>query len=173
MENAITDLLDKIVPKLDVMLKDVRTWLGLLFYIAPIALILFGLFFFFLSPPEANHRLGYRSIYGMGSVNAWKFSQKFAGMVIGGLGIVHLIVAVIGSIIISGQDMNSAMSTVITVLMIEGFSTLAAYIGIEVTLIVRYDLAGNLRKRWRTKRPAPKAVPKPAEPSAEKPAENA
>ena len=156
MENAITDLLDKIIPELNTFLTDIRTWLGLLLYIAPVVLLVMGAFFFFLSPPEANHRLGYRSIYGMGSVPAWKFSQKLAGMVLAGLGVLLLIAAVIGSIIISGKALADVMSPVETILIIQGVSIVAAYIGIEVTLIVRYDLAGNLRKRWRTKRTAVK-----------------
>ena len=152
MENAITDLLDKIVPKLNTLLSDIRLWIGLLLYVGPVLLIVLGLFFIFLSPKEANHRLGYRSIYGMGSVPAWRFSQKLGGMVLGGLGLVLLIMALIVSATVSGKELNDVMETVFTWLIVQASGTLLAYIGVEITLIVRYDLAGNLRKRWRPKR---------------------
>ena len=152
MENAITDLLDKIVPKLNTLLSDIRLWIGLLLYVGPVLLIVLGLFFIFLSPKEANHRLGYRSIYGMGSVPAWKFSQKLGGMVLGGLGLVLLIIALIVSATVSGKELNDVMETVFAWLIVQASGTLLAYIGVEITLIVRYDLAGNLRKRWRPKR---------------------
>ena len=152
MENAITDLLDKIVPKLNTLLSDIRLWIGLLLYVGPVLLIAFGLFFIFLSPKEANHRLGYRSIYGMGSVPAWRFSQKLGGMVLGGLGLVLLIIALIVSATVSGKELNDVMETVFAWLIVQASGTLLAYIGVEITLIVRYDLAGNLRKRWRPKR---------------------
>lgn len=152
MENAITDLLDKIVPKLNTLLSDIRLWIGLLLYVGPVLLIAFGLFFIFLSPKEANHRLGYRSIYGMGSVPAWRFSQKLGGMVLGGLGLVLLIIALIVSATVSGKELNDVMETVFAWLIVQASGTLLAYIGVEITLIVRYDLAGNLRKRWRSKR---------------------
>ena len=152
MENAITDLLDKIVPKLNTLLSDIRLWIGLLLYVGPVLLIVLGLFFIFLSPKEANHRLGYPSIYGMGSVPAWKFSQKLGGMVLGGLGLVLLIIALIVSATVSGKELNDVMETVFAWLIVQASGTLLAYIGVEITLIVRYDLAGNLRKRWRPKR---------------------
>ena len=157
MENAITDLLDKIIPQINTLLSDLRLWMGILLYVAPAALILYGLFCFFLSPPEANHRMGFRSIYGMGSVRAWKWSQKFAGIVLGGTGILLLISAIIGSVLSAGKALSDAMTAVIIILIIQASLTLAAYIGIEVTLIVRYDLAGNLRSVWKQRRAAKRA----------------
>lgn len=165
MENAITDLLDKIIPKLNTLLSDIRLWMGLLLYVGPVLLLGIGLFCFFLSPKEANHRLGYPSIYGMGSVPAWRFSQKLGGLVLGGLGLLLLIVSIIVSIVISGDPLNDAMTTVYVILIIQASMTLAAYIGVEVTLIVRYDLAGNLRKCWRHKR-TPEKNAKPKEKNA-------
>ncbi len=152
MENAITDLLDKIVPKLNTLLSDIRLWTGLLLYAGPVLLLGIGLFCFFLSPKEANYRLGYFSIYGMGSVPAWRYSQKLGGLVMGGLGLLLLIVSIIISLVTAGKPLNDVMTTIYTVLIIQGSAAVAAYIGVEVTLIVRYDLAGNLRKRWRRKR---------------------
>ena len=51
-----------------------------------IALIL-GLAYLFLAPKEANYYFGYRCYFGMGSVRAWRFTQRIAGMILGGLGL--------------------------------------------------------------------------------------
>ena len=51
-------------------------------------LFLLGLVYLFLTPKEANHYIGYRCYFGMGSVNAWRFTQRLAGIVFGSLGLI-------------------------------------------------------------------------------------
>ena len=46
----------------------------------------------FFTPREANHYIGYRCYFGMGSVQAWRFTQRFAGLVFGILGLVLTVV---------------------------------------------------------------------------------
>lgn len=48
---------------------------------APVVLIVLGLVYLLLPPKEANHRFGYRCYFGMGSIEAWRFTQRFAGLV--------------------------------------------------------------------------------------------
>jgi len=54
--------------------------------VGPIVLLVLGLAYLLLSPREANYYFGYRCYYGMGSVPAWRFTQRFAGVVLGGTG---------------------------------------------------------------------------------------
>ena len=148
MENAITDFLDAIIPDLDKMLSDMRFWIGFAMLAGPIILIVLGLFYFFLAPKEANHRMGYRTYFGMGSVPAWRFTQRLAGMVWGGLGIVLCIVALIASGSLS-EVPAEAMSSALTIMIVEGVGAILALLGIEITLLVRYDMNGNRRFRKR------------------------
>ena len=53
--------------------------------IGPVALLVMGLVYRFATPKEANHHLGYRTYFGMGSVEAWRYSQHLAGYAFGGL----------------------------------------------------------------------------------------
>lgn len=54
---------------------------------APLILLLMGLIYLIMPPKEANHSLGYRIYFGMGSVEAWRFTQKLAGIVWSVLGL--------------------------------------------------------------------------------------
>ena len=47
---------------------------------APLILLLMGLIYLIVPPKEANHSLGYRIYFGMGSVEAWRFTQLLAGI---------------------------------------------------------------------------------------------
>ena len=49
--------------------------------VGPIILLILGLAYLFLAPKEANYYFGYRCYFGMGSVEAWRFSQRLAGAV--------------------------------------------------------------------------------------------
>ena len=42
-------------------------------FLAPLILLGLGLYYFLLSPKEANFTTGYRCYYGMGSEEAWRF----------------------------------------------------------------------------------------------------
>ncbi len=60
--------------------------------IGPVVMLVLGLAYLFLSPREANYYFGYRCYFGMGSVQAWRFTQRIAGMLFGGVGLILTIV---------------------------------------------------------------------------------
>ena len=60
--------------------------------IGPVVMLVLGLAYLFLSPREANYYFGYRCYFGMGSVQAWRFTQRMAGMLFGGVGLILTIV---------------------------------------------------------------------------------
>ena len=60
--------------------------------LGPVLLVILGLCYLFLAPKEANYYFGYRCFYGMGSVNAWQFTQRMAGIILGSLGLMLPIV---------------------------------------------------------------------------------
>ena len=60
--------------------------------VGPIVLLALGLAYLFLSPKEANYHFGYRCYYGMGSVQAWRYTQRLAGILLGGTGLVLTLV---------------------------------------------------------------------------------
>ncbi len=146
-ENKIIELLDALIPKLELLLSDMRLWAGIAMLIGPLIFLGMGAFYYFAAPAEANHRLGYRTYFGMGSVKAWKFTQKLAGMVWGGLGAVLALVAIIVCICQSGKEPADAMSAALTLLIVEAVGALLAFLAVEIVILVRYDMNGNLRKK--------------------------
>ena len=148
-ENKIIELLDAIIPKLDALLGDMRFWMTVAVLIGPILFMGIGAFYYFASPKEANHRLGYRTYFGMGSVNAWKYTQKLAGMVWGGLGVVMTVVAIIVAIVLGGKKPADAMSAALTMLIIEAVGAFLAFLAVEIIVMMRYDMNGSLRNKKR------------------------
>ena len=146
MDNAITDLLAAIIPELGAMLADMRFWLGVAMLIGPILLVLLGAYYYFLAPGEANHKAGYRTYYGMGSVEAWRFTQGFAGKVWGFLGAGLAVAAIIGCIIMGVQDSQGAVVPGLIVLILEAVAVLTGFVIIETTVSRRFDKDGNVKK---------------------------
>lgn len=151
MENAITTFLDAIIPKLDDMLKDMRLWIGIAMLVGPIFVICKGVFYILLAPKEANHRLGYRTYFGMGSVPAWRFTQRFAGIVWGSMGLIFGIAALVTVNQLSDIPME-AMTTALNMVIAEAIGAVVAVLSIEITVLVRYDMNGNVRWRKRKKK---------------------
>ena len=147
MENALTELMDVFVPDLGSLITDLRYWLVFLMVVGPVALMLLGAYYLFMAPPEANHKAGYRTFYGMGSVSAWKFTQKLAGRTWIISGLAMLLVAIVGFILMINTDVSRAVTIGLVVLIVEAIIALVAYIAIEVTVSGRYDENGNLKKK--------------------------
>ena len=74
--------------------------------IGPVIALILGLAYLFLAPKEANYYFGYRCYFGMGSVRAWRFTQRIAGMILGGLG---LILTAIMAIVTAGYGSMDSM----------------------------------------------------------------
>ena len=85
------------------MLKKLKTQLAVS-ALAALVLLVLGLAYLFLSPREANYYFGYRCYYGMGSIQAWRFTQRIAGMILGGLGLVLTVIMFLVSAGFGGMD---------------------------------------------------------------------
>lgn len=130
-------------------LNTVLGWVDLLMRIAvmagPLLLLGFGLVYLFAPPKEANHSLGYRFWWGMSSLEAWRFTQRLAGMVWSVLG---LVLTVIMALICNGfsrmQTMDMAW-TAVTCLGWELGLTAVACVAINVVVILVFDRDGYRR----------------------------
>ena len=135
------------IPEVDSILGWVETLVRIFVLAAPICILAFGLFFLFLPPKEANHSAGYRTYFGMGSVDAWRFTQFLAGVVWSGVG---LILTVVMLIVVNGyrsmEMMDMANSAVVCVLWEIG-SIVVSCLGINITAAVVFDRKGNRRAK--------------------------
>jgi hypothetical protein len=148
--DLITSLFDidfsAFVPKLPVFLGLVRTLLVLVMFAGPVAMAVLGYFYLYRPTPEANFKFGFRTYFGMGSVQAWRYSQRIAGMVFGVLGIFLSVVSLIISLTFIGKDLSRIAGTAMVFLLCQLILVLAARVTVAILCAKHYDKNGNRRK---------------------------
>jgi len=94
--NKIFELdLSGLVPDLSQLLDHSRLIVTLCVLVGPFVLLLLGAIYLLFPTKEANHRFGFRTYYGMGSVEAWRFTQKVGGGMFAALGVALLLVMLV------------------------------------------------------------------------------
>ena len=95
----ITELLDKLedleklIPKLDTLMDWVQWLISFAVRIGPWCILILGLIHLLIPPKEANHKAGFRTYFGMGSVEAWMFTQRVSGAIMTVAGLILLLIA--------------------------------------------------------------------------------
>ena len=117
--------------------------------IGPIVLLVLGLLYLFLSPREANYYFGYRCYFGMGSVNAWRFTQRMAGFLLGGMGLILTIVMYTISGGFAEMEVTDMVWKAADCLVWEAVLALIATLAINLTAMFRFDRKGEYRKKKR------------------------
>lgn len=138
--------LSKLVPKLPVFLGFVHTFLVLAVLIGPILMVALGALYLFKPAPEANYKYGFRTYFGMGSIEAWQFSQKIAGLIFGALGALLLIIMFIVVLTFIKKDLFQIAGTAIVCLIWQAILALAARVAVSVLCWKYFDKDGNRRK---------------------------
>ena len=72
--------LGAVLPDLNAIMDKMAPIMRIALLAGPVILLVLGLLYLFASPKEANYKFGYRCYFGMGSVNAWRYSQRLAGV---------------------------------------------------------------------------------------------
>ena len=136
-----------LLPELDSVFSLVATVCKVAILAGPIVLLVLGLAYLFLSPKEANYYFGYRCYYGMGSVQAWRFTQRLAGIVLGGLGLVLTGVALVASAGFGSMDAEAVVWRAAGCMILEAVATIAGIVFINVTAAMKFDKKGEFRKK--------------------------
>ena len=137
--------LTKLVPPLDPMLDKVQLIATVALMVGPLVMLLFGLWYYLLPPKEANHSAGFRTWFGMGSVTAWRTTQKIAGAV---WGICGLVLSVVMWFISRGFDKLNVMQVAeraFSCLIWQIGIALITYIGISIAVMFLFDSKGRRR----------------------------
>ena len=133
------------LPPPERFMQDLEWWVRLLVLIGPLVVLGLGIWYYFLPPKEANHSVGFRTYWGMGSVEAWAFSQKLAGlgyMVTGG---VLTLVMFIISLTFQGENGFTMIIIAAVCIVIELLLVVALWVGLNVLIYRAYDKDGNRR----------------------------
>lgn len=138
-----------LLPKIDSILGWVELFVKICVMAAPLIMLVFGVCYLLLPAKEANHEAGYRFFWGMGSVDAWRFTQKVAGFAWTGLGLILSIVMFL--IIGNFRDMDGMkmVDTAVACILWEIGLMAACCIAINILLIIRYDFKGRRRSEKR------------------------
>ena len=146
----ITGLFDMdfaaLVPEMGAMLGFIRVALSLLLLAGPLSMLILGVMYLFMAPPEANYKFGFRTYFGMGSVEAWRFSQKIAGIAFGCLGLILLVIAIIVDLGFIGKDTYQVASAAITCLLWQVGLALAARLAVGILAAVFFTADGGRRR---------------------------
>ena len=140
-----------LLPDLSDLFGSLATLCRFAVMIGPVVLLVLGLAYLFLSPREANYYFGYRCYFGMGSVQAWRFTQRMAGILFGGVGLILTIVMYV----ISGSF--SEVEVTDMVWKAAGCLAWQAVIALVLTFLVNFlaffffDAKGGPRRRKKEK----------------------
>ena len=144
--DAVKHLLDGVDPA--ALLPDVSTVVGkvqlvctLAILVAPLVMLVLGIAYLFFAPREANYYFGYRTAFGMGSVSAWRRTQKLAGLVFGVLGLVLTIVMLLVSLVLPSRAPMDMVWLAVKCLLWQGVLALLAKAAINGLTMLRYNLS--------------------------------
>ena len=150
--DSIKDIMDAFDPAS--LLPDLSSLAGTVAFIcrlcvmsAPIVLLVLGLAYFFFAPKEANHHFGYRCLFGMGSVEAWRFTQRLAGMVLGGLGLVLTLVMLVITGSFAEMETMDVVWKAVKCLIWEGVLALISIAAINIITMIRFNYKGDYRQK--------------------------
>ncbi len=136
-----------LLPDLSQVFDSLATVCRFAVLIGPIVMLVLGLMYLFLSPKEANYYFGYRCYFGMGSVQAWRFTQRIAGLIFGGVGLILLLLMLWISSGFAGMEVTDMVWKALSCLLWQAGAALAATLAINLTAAALFDRKGALRKR--------------------------
>ncbi len=134
-----------LLPDLTSMVGVVEFLTRIAVLVGPVVLLAAGLGYFFLAPKEANHHFGYRCYFGMGSIEAWRFTQRVAGLVWGvlGLGLTVVMLLVTGGF--GDKDIMAIVGSGFTCLVWEVVLAALSVVGINLVVMLCFDRNGCRR----------------------------
>ena len=149
---SIKELMDgfdpaALLPPLQEVFGSLATVCRFAVIIAPVIMLVLGLLYLFLAPREANYYFGYRCYFGMGSVRAWRFTQRLAGLVLTALGLVLTIVMFTISGGFADMEVTEMVWKALSCLVWQAGLALAATFLINILAAVFFDRRGEPRRR--------------------------
>ena len=139
--------LGSLLPDLGTLLGKLELAMRILVIAGPLVMVVMGLLYLFAAPKEANHHFGYRCYFGMGSVDAWRYTQRIAGITWTALGAVLTLVMLIVSAGFGGKNaMDMVTSAIVCVLWQAGLLLAASFV-IRTIVAARFNRHGEYRKK--------------------------
>ena len=135
-----------LLPELDSVLDTVLYAVRIATLVGPAVLLLLGVGYLIFAPKEANYHFGYRCTFGMGSVEAWRFTQRLAGLAWGVLGLVMTFVMVALTGGMQEMELNDALWAAVKYVLWEVGIVVASSVVINTVVMIRFTYSGDYRK---------------------------
>ena len=148
--------LGAILPDLNSIVDGLAPIMKIALLAGPIILLVLGLMYLFVVPKEANYTFGYRCYFGMGSVNAWRYTQRLAGILFTGVGLILTLVMFSVTSGFAEMDVMDMLWKTVKCGIWEAVIIALANIVIRLAVAFYFDSKGHLRRR---KKKEPKAEP--------------
>lgn len=136
------------LPKVDTLLGWIELLLRICVMAGPLLLLGFGLLYLLAPPKEANYSLGYRFWWSMASLDAWRFTHRWAGVVWSILG---LILTVVMAFVANAFRRMAPMDMVWAAVKSLGWELgliAASCLGINIAVVVVFDRNGFRRREY-------------------------
>lgn len=152
------DFLKTLISDFDLMamlpdLADLMDWIvkgvNIALIIGPVVLAVMGLWYLLLPTREANHVVGYRFFWGMGSVKSWKFTQRLAGLVWLIMGVRMAREAYERSAQLEALETIELMYTAIETIISQVGTVIISCVIINAVIFLLFNFKGNYRRLWR------------------------
>ena len=150
--DSIKEILDafdpaSLLPDLTTVVGKVELIARIAVMVGPIILLILGALYCFASPKEANYHFGYRCYFGMGSIDAWRFTQRLAGMVWGALGLVLTVVMLIVCGSFRGMEIMPMVTKAAVALAWQAALALLSSLAVNIIVMTQFDAKGEHRVR--------------------------
>ena len=117
--------------------------------VGPVVILLLGLSYLLLSPKEANHYLGYRCYFGMGSEYAWRFTQRLAGWLFTVAGLVMTVVMFAISVSFPYMQLTDMVWKAASCLVVELAVSALLVLTVNLSAAFHFDRKGKHRRKRR------------------------
>ena len=149
---SIKELMDgldpaALLPEIGSIVGKVQLVCSIAILIAPVIMLLMGLAYLLFAPKEANYYFGYRTAFGMGSVSAWRHTQKVAGWMFAGVGLVLTVIMLMVCVTFGGLEPMPAVWRAAKCMIAEAVIALIVVLSINSVAAFTYDYKGNKRKK--------------------------
>lgn len=147
----ITELLDKLenlgdlLPKLNTLTGWVQWLISLAVRIGPICMLVLGLIYLLIPPKEANRKAGYRTVFGMGSITAWHFTQRVAGSLMTVIGAILTVSAYITVANIAKLDLMDMAYKAFQAVKVQAIFALIIFVFMFAVTALVFDFRGLCR----------------------------
>ncbi len=135
-----------LVPEIGGFMATVKFLMGLAMLIGPLLLITYGLLYMFKPAEHANYRFGFRTYFGMGSTEAWQYTQRIAGLVYTCLGGVMLIAMIVVLCFFGKHDLLQNVTTAAICLGCQAVAMLITRVVLAILVGAYFDGFGDRRR---------------------------